>query len=70
MNVVVIVVAIVIIIVVVAVVVLAFGGGVATIIVGINCLLFWLVVFNLIIVSGEENLFEENLKCVRFLGHC
>ena len=57
MNVVAIVVAIGVVIVFVAVIVLAVGGGVATIIVGINCLLFWFVVFNLIIVSGEENLF-------------
>ena len=57
-TVVVIVVAIgVVIVVVAAVIVLAVGGGVATIIVGINCLLFCFVVFNLTIVSGEENLF-------------
>ena len=57
MNVVAIVVAIGVVIAIVVVIVLAVGGGVATIIVGINCLLFWFVVFNLIIVSGEENLF-------------
>ena len=56
MNVVAIVVAIGVVI-VVAVVVLALAGGVATIIVGINGLFFCFAVVNLIIVSGDENLF-------------
>ena len=51
------VVAIVVAIGVVIVVVFVLGGGVATTIVGINCLFFCFVVFNLIIVSGDENLF-------------
>ena len=57
MNVVAIVVAIGVVIVDVAFVFLAFGGGVAAIIVGINCLFFCFVDFNLIIVSGDQNLF-------------
>ena len=57
MNVVAIVVAIGVVIVAVSAVVLALNGGVATIIIGINCLFFYFVIFNLIIVSGEENLF-------------
>ena len=57
MNVVAIVVAIGVFNIVVAVVILALGDGVTTIIVGMNCLLFCFVVFNLIIVSGEENYF-------------
>ena len=51
------VVAIVVAIGVVIVVVFVLGGGVATTIVGINFLFFCFVVFNLIIVSGDENLF-------------
>ena len=47
----------------VAAAVLAFGGsGVATIIVDINCLFFSFIVFNLIIASGEENLFLFYLR--------
>ena len=57
MNVVAIVVAIGVVIVDVAFVFLALGGGVAAIIVGINCLFFCFVDFNLIIVSGDQNLF-------------
>ena len=57
MNVVAIVVVIGVFNIVVAVVILALGDGVTTIIVGMNCLLFCFVVFNLIIVSGEENYF-------------
>ena len=57
MSVVAIVVAIGVVIVAVAVVVLALADGVATIIVGINGLFFCFAVFNLIIVSGDENLF-------------
>ena len=57
MNVVAIVVAIGVVIVAVSAVVLALNGGVATIIIGKNCLFFCFVIFNLIIFSGEENLF-------------
>ena len=58
LNVAVIVAAIGIVIVVVAVAVLRLGGSdVATIIISINCLFYCFVVFNLIIVSSEENLF-------------
>ena len=41
----------------VVVIILALGVGVATIVVGTNCFLFWFVVFNMIVVSGEENIF-------------
>ena len=73
MNVVTIAVAIGIVIAFVAVVVVALGGsGVATITAAINILIFCFVVFNLIIVSDEANLFLHNLllKCFVFLGCC
>ena len=71
LNVVAIVVAVGVVIVVDPIVVIALGGGVVTIIVGINYLLFCFFVFNLIIAGGEESLFLLCLllKCVRFLGH-
>ena len=71
LNVVAIVVAIGVVIVVNPTVVLALGGGVLTIIVCINWLLFCFFVSNLIIVGGEKSLFLLYLlvKCVRFLGH-
>ena len=57
LNVVVLVVAVGVVIIVVAFVVIALGGGVDSIIGDINCLFSYFVVFNLIIVSGEENFF-------------
>ena len=54
---VIIVVAIGVVFVAVAVVVLALGGGVAFIIVGINCLFFCFIVFNLVTVNGQETSF-------------
>ena len=42
---------------VIAIVIALGDSAVATIIVDINCLVFSFIVFNLIIASGEENLF-------------
>ena len=48
------------------VVVLALGGGVAIIIVVINCLVFYFVAFNMIIISSEKTFFTLFTS----VGHC